>query len=199
MCAHCRTLLAGQVRPRTVCLACGRADVAGPLCCGCAPGQPEAVSLLPFRPCGVPLIHRLKFGNERGIARSLAGLLAAALPLPEPVPALCPVPLCRRRRRRRGYNQAALLAEDFARRRGLAVLTPLRRIRSTPPQARLRAAERRENLEGAFRARSPREGEPRRLFLLDDVVTTGATLQACREALGEAGWEVCGAGAVFHG
>lgn len=102
--------------------------------------------------------------------------------------ALVPVPLSARRYRERGYNQAALLA------RGLADLTGapyqsnlLRRTRYTVSQVGLNASERRDNVQGAFQA--VRQAAGRNLMLIDDVCTTGSTLEACAQALKLAGAE----------
>jgi ComF family protein len=101
---------------------------------------------------------------------------------------IVPVPLSGWRRRTRGYNQSEALARALARELGLP-LAPraLSRRKHAPPQARSATAEeRRRNVEGAFAARAePVAG--RRVLLLDDVTTTGATLRACAAALKEAG------------
>jgi ComF family protein len=113
-------------------------------------------------------------------------------PAPDPGTLLVPVPLHSRRRRRRGYNQSQLLAEELARRLPAIDHAPgrLLRTRDTPSQVGLDRVQRRANVAGAFRWEGPSlAGRP--VLLVDDVATTGATLQACAEAL-EAG----GAGRV---
>lgn len=94
---------------------------------------------------------------------------------------IVPVPLHPRRKRRRGYNQAELLAQEMARQLDLPVSNALRRTRFTRPQVRLERGQRAANLEGAFQAVQPLPG--RRVLLVDDVVTTGATAQQCARAL----------------
>jgi len=104
------------------------------------------------------------------------------------VTALVPVPLAGRRRRSRGYNQSELLAREIACLSGLPVNSSLLvRRTATPPQARAAGeAARRANVEGAFAVRP--KGEPAgALLLVDDVMTSGATMDACARALVAAG------------
>jgi ComF family protein len=114
--------------------------------------------------------------------------MAARLPEVGPADILIPVPLYRWRRWRRGFNQAEALAKELSHLSG----TPwsnkvLRRTRPTRPQVGLSQRERRLNLAGAFAVSSPRLVSGRRVLLVDDVMTTGATLDACARALKSAG------------
>ena len=134
-------------------------------------------------------IHRLKYRNLRALARPLGRLLAdyiEAAPLLAEV--IVPVPLHRRRLRERGYNQSALLAREMGRIVGLPLVEGcLARWRDTQAQARtLSAAERHSNVDGAFHCRDGRLAT-RSIILIDDVYTTGATLDACAAALKESG------------
>ena len=133
-------------------------------------------------------MHALKFQERPGLARALGETLARALP-PEARPDLVlEVPLHRTRRRERGYNQAALLADALA--TTLAVPRwpgALIRVRATRAQARLGAAARRANLAGAFRLAQPKALAGRSVLIVDDVLTTGATLEACLAPLEAAG------------
>lgn len=133
-------------------------------------------------------VHGLKYRGRRVLAGPLGALLAAYLGvLSWPAAAIIPVPLHRERERARGYNQSALLARALAQRSGWPLLERgLVRWRHTRPQVGLDAAGRRENVRGAFRW----EGDappPERVLLLDDVYTTGATMEAAAEALRAAG------------
>jgi ComF family protein len=101
---------------------------------------------------------------------------------------LLPVPLHPARERRRGYNQAEVLALALGRGLGLPVARRgLRRVRNTPSQTRLDRAERRANVSGAFALDEGLSVADRRVALIDDVATTGATLDACAVVLLEAG------------
>jgi ComF family protein len=136
-------------------------------------------------------IHELKYRGRR----RLAGRLAEAL-LEEPAvralastsDLLAPVPLHPRRLRERGFNQAALIAGEIARRTGRPSCDDtLVRRRDTAPQAGLTAAERRRNVADAFAVRRRALVAGRVVTLVDDVLTTGATAFACARALREAG------------
>lgn len=133
------------------------------------------------------LIHLFKYGRIRTLAGPLGDLLAAAIPRDQRFDAIVPVPLHWRRQWRRGFNQSALLAEAVARRYGVRITPAVRRIRATTIQAGLSNAKRRANVAGAFRVRRKRDVEGRRVLLVDDVMTTGATASACAAALKRAG------------
>jgi ComF family protein len=134
-------------------------------------------------------IHALKYHGRPRLARRLGAVIAAALPAAYRPDLVLAVPLHSARQRERGYNQAAWLADAVAERlrcpRGPEVLE---RSRATRPQARLGPAARRANLGGAFRVRQPWALERRNVLVVDDVMTTGSTLEACLAAL-----EACGA------
>jgi len=140
------------------------------------------------------LVHALKYGGRPGLADALAERLARALPAALGVDLVTAVPLHPARRRERGYNQAWRLAVGLARRLGAPALEDvLVRVRHTAAQARLDPAERRRNLAGAFQAREPRCIRERRVLIVDDVLTTGATLEACLATLAQAGARPVGA------
>ncbi len=134
------------------------------------------------------VIHLLKYDKMRPLARPLAERMAARLPETGPADILIPVPLYRWRRWRRGFNQAEALASELSRFSGVPCKRGvLRRTRPTRPQVGLSHRERRLNLAGAFRVSSPRLVSGRRVLLVDDVMTTGATIDACARALKSAG------------
>lgn len=144
------------------------------------------------------LIVRFKYRNERHLRRALSGWLAEALLDPRiasrPAEALVPVPLHPRRRRERGYNQTEECCRLLGRRAGLPVWPVLRRARYTGTQTLLSREERAKNLSGAFSLSGGltarhwrRRIEGADLLLVDDVFTSGATVDACARVLLTAG------------
>jgi ComF family protein len=131
------------------------------------------------------IIHALKYEGRRSLARPLGALMRRrGGELLEGAACAIPVPLHRSRRRRRGFNQAA----DLARQVGLPVVAALRRVRATESQIGLPAARRHRNVRDAFAA--TRHGAALAgsiVVLIDDVSTTGATLEACARVLKENG------------
>lgn len=117
----------------------------------------------------------------------LARYLASALPVDDHYDAIVPVPLHWKRRWRRGFNQSELLAKELSRRRRMPVVKALRRVRPTANQAGLTSAARRRNIAGAFQAKPGANLRGKRVLLIDDVFTTGATASACAAALKRAG------------
>ncbi len=114
-------------------------------------------------------------------------MLSLALPREEQLDLVVPVPMHWWRKWNRGFNQAELLARVVGRRTGIPVARALKRRRSTLSQAGLTLAQRRENLTGVFRVPARNRMEGRRVLLVDDVFTTGATASACAAALKRAG------------
>ena len=133
------------------------------------------------------LIHLLKYGGMKPLARTLADHLASALPRDQQFDVAVAMPLHWRRRWQRGFNQSELLARPIARRRGIPMVKAVRRTRATAAQAGLSNARRRENVSGAFRVGRPQRVAGRRVLLIDDVMTTGATASACALALKRGG------------
>ena len=135
------------------------------------------------------LVHAFKFRGQSSLGKTLAAEMSrcyAEQGLDADV--IVPVPLTTARRRSRGYNQALLLAREIARETGVPVAEALRRSGRSTPQAQTATAEqRRQNVTGAFETARPAEVEGRRVLLIDDVATTGATLSACAGELLAAG------------
>ena len=133
------------------------------------------------------LIHLFKYAGMKPLARTLAGYLERALSIDDRFDIVVAVPLHWRKKWARGFNQAELLARFIARHRGIPVVNALRRKRSTGVQAGLAMAGRRRNVAGAFTARLSADLKGKRILLIDDVMTTGATASACASALKRAG------------
>jgi len=134
-------------------------------------------------------IHQLKYRDVKALAPPLAQLVGEFLAKnPLPAELLVPVPLHPHRLRQRGYNQSSLLAWELAKIVSIpSVEGELIRIHDTPPQTRARSAdERRSSVGRAFFCRG-REFEGKRILLIDDVCTSGATLEACATAVKAAG------------
>jgi ComF family protein len=138
------------------------------------------------------IVHNTKYRYRVSLGRIFGEMLAERVRAPVaaemPHAVLVPVPLHRRRERKRGFNQSLVLARALAKSWHLEVMPrALRRTRFTQSQAKLHAAERWENVEGAFAPARGLHLEMPTIFLVDDVLTTGATMNACAAALKSAG------------
>jgi len=133
------------------------------------------------------LIHLYKYAGMKPLAGPLTNFLSAALPRDERFEGIVPVPLHWRRQWQRKFNQSELLARGIARRTGVPFVHALKRVRPTATQAGLSNTARRRNVTAAFRARRPGQVRGKRILLIDDVMTTGATAAACATALKQAG------------
>lgn len=136
-------------------------------------------------------LHKFKYEGKKRLAHSLASVLVAFVKEEIPRPRwdiVLPVPLAPSKERGRQFNQSALFAHALAK----AVAIPesfgnLVRIRQTPPQVRLPKEKRFENVAEAFSVKDPSVYTEKHLLLVDDIVTTGATVSACAEALRQGG------------
>ena len=136
------------------------------------------------------VLHSFKYGDRLDLLRFLAAELSAEAALLGPVDLIVPVPLHPRRLRARGFNQSALIARRLSRlMQTPAKLDAIARVRDIPPQVGLERAARIENVKGAFEVPARFEEAIRgaRALVVDDVMTTGATLHACAAALKRAG------------
>jgi len=137
------------------------------------------------------IVHRLKYGKELWLGRILAGWMREGLDDPRlknwKPDALVPVPLHPRRLREREFNQAEILCHELSRTCGIRVYSPLERRRYTTTQTQLDRRGRRQNLRDAFVPGKNRDVTNMNLLLVDDVLTTGSTLDACAAALLDAG------------
>ena len=131
-----------------------------------------------------------KFGDRTDLSKIFAKWLyiAAADILKEGVDIIIPVPLSYRRLLKRRYNQAALLAKDFSLLSGIDIdFSNLVKKRHTKPQATLKGSARLKNVKGVYQVKNPNKIQGKRVLLIDDVMTTGATLNECAKTLLKAG------------
>ena len=186
LCARCEAAVACFARP--VCASCGIPEALG--VCRCdelSPSIERVRSIGPYAGWLRGAVVQVKYHGEWSRVPHLAPLLAQACADLAPVDALVPVPLHPSRRKQRGFNQTEKLAEELSRELAVPVVLALRRSRRTTPQVRLDAAGRQANVMGAFAVSPGKRVEGKRLLLVDDVITTGATLGACADVLHSAG------------
>lgn len=186
LCAAC----VAQVRPvpTPVCRRCGQPVAGGPVCATCQAGHFHVSAIRGAAVYAHPLstaIHKLKYQGNKAMHQPLGQLLvdywqgrAVSTDL------VVAVPLHERRQRERGFNQSQWLAMVFCRGTGLSLLQEgvLRRNRETKQQVLLGVEERKPNVAGAFEWHGPALAGAK-VLLIDDVATTGSTLEACAEAL----------------
>lgn len=186
ICPGCRQKIPRILRP--ICQRCGKPESSGNLCSACWGQKTEIDGIRSvFRFEGVirQAIHELKYRNLRSISACLAMLMADYLQNnPVNGEVLVSVPLHPRRLRERGYNQSSLLAQELGKLIAMPVIDgSLCRLKDSLPQARTKAIEgRRENVKGAFICKDE-ELKTKKAILIDDVCTSGATLEACAVAL----------------
>lgn len=177
ICAHCRERLPV---PRVVCPVCGRRVEEEGVCASCKQRRPVpnmVRSRFVHEGDALRLMLRYK-GGERYLAQTFALEL---LPLLEAFPrpdALVPVPMTARERRRRGFDQARLLAERLSAQSGIPVLCAAEKTRETAQQKTLSRREREKNLEGCFHVGDRAAVRDKTLLIIDDTLTTGATVHA---------------------
>lgn len=209
VCPICQNTFAGKVEDLIICPDCQKAirSVHPPYCPRC--GLPYPTGEGGGHLCGPCLkerryfevhrtgalyegalkeaIHRFKYGGVFPLVRVFGDLLQPPLQtLIEDYPAdvMVPVPLHIRRLRERGFNQALLLVRELSKRMGIPYEErALAKIKDTPVQISLKKRERRRNLKGAFQVRDQEAIERKSIVLVDDVYTTGATVNECSRTL----------------
>jgi competence protein ComFC len=189
----CRIEIIRNFRTSTTCSRCGKFLIPGGICFDCfrrGRGFPEQVyALAPYSGGMRRAIHTFKYQGDQQAGHFLAEILwegpGRGLSKPD---LIIPVPLYEDKYRLRGFNQAELLA-SYLSDRLYAKLDPKALVRtvSTHPQSELTRDERRENLTNAFQCPHPEKIKGRNILLVDDIVTTGFTLEGCGIALRAAG------------
>ncbi len=214
-CSYCRSPISDSGIPR-FCTACWSdfSPLQGPVCpsCGRPFGSPESLTDSPEHEClscrkdpphfdqalaaGLfegPLreaIHVYKYRPLRSLGKHLAYWMAKQVRMTVPLDVAIPVPLHKKRLRLRGFNQALMLAHGVSERFAIPLnYDNLVRTRYTRPQVELSGRDRVENVRGAFKLIRPSEVCEKRILLIDDVFTTGATMNECAKVLKDAGAE----------
>ncbi len=161
------------------------------LCASCIADPPpfqKARAAVLYGGAVAQAIQRFKYGPTPELARPLCRLLGSVIDKMTTPEIVIPVPLHTKKLYARGFNQSALLARPLARALGAPIRPELlRRIRDTQSQAGLSRKERVTNLEGAFAAHRPVKIENKKVLLVDDVITTAATVRAASQTIIEAG------------
>jgi ComF family protein len=189
LCGPCRADL--PYLPEHVCHRCAARRTARGVCYGCRRLSPALVTIraaFTYEGAARSAVLRLKSRSGRYLVPLMGEFLRQTLAQrPLHADLVVPVPLAPGRLKRRGFNQAALLADQVAASVHGTVATAVLARKDRPAQQTLRAADRLVNLQGAFACAEPSKIVGRRILLIDDVVTTGATLSACADTLAGAG------------
>lgn len=198
LCRTCERSL-GTIDQADVCRRCGHPGRGGnDTCQRCelwVPSLSASRSACAFSGSARSVVHLLKYRNQPARAIWCARTMLDVLQLERwDINLFVPVPLHETRVRVRGYNQSERIAVELSALTGLPSVAAIRRVRPTISQVGLGAAERRENVRGAFRANGSLTGLT--VALIDDVLTTGATLQECAHACVDAGAD-CVVAATF--
>jgi competence protein ComFC len=196
LCEECATKLP-LTRAANCCALCGKPFEGivsqGRICPDCADLKPDwtcGKTLMLYAGPGAEIVRRLKYNGEKCLLADIRRILRARPDVLEMLrgTVLVPVPLHSGRHRERGYNQSLWLAEMFAEESGAGCQDILQRLRDTGTQTALDREERRKNVRGAFALRRGAKVYAGQSYVLvDDVITTGATLDACAGALRKAG------------
>jgi ComF family protein len=186
LCDGCRRDIPPLPDPH--CPLCALPGATASVCGNCITAPPHFDAVVAAGSFSHPLdayIRAFKYHSRLSLARPLASLLAGRLGAEALPDIIVPMPLSADRQRTRGFNQALELARQLPPPYPARIRTSLRRVRDTSPQAGLGASDRKENVKGAFSAGPEVCG--RRVALIDDVMTSGATLDAAARSLKEAG------------
>lgn len=179
-------ILNKMTRPGTFCPLCAEKLSVSKVCGACLKNPPLTTRTqvgFYFDETVQQLIHDFKYHNQLHLSRLLAELMLQTLDI-EAIEALIPVPLHTSRLLERGFNQSLELAKQLSILTGVPVLPyEVNRIKATSPQANLSAADRVRNLRNAFAVQGEGLAELKRIALVDDVITTGITMQQLAKAL----------------
>lgn len=187
-----------------VCNCCGRllGEMATiEICIDCKEEMPlfeKNISVVLYNEISKKLIYQLKYGDARYVAYHLGTLMSEKLELEQEIKSkvdfIIPVPISNERIGERGFNQATLIAEFISERAGLEVKEDLvKRVKHTPPQTKLNRLERKENLKDVFKVVEPEMLLGKNVLIVDDVITTGTTInEIAKELIKMGAYEVYG-------
>ncbi len=198
LCGKCLALLSAHKTKDPVCSVCGipfASDAGDGRPCGAClkEDQPfiEARSAFTYDKAVLKTIHKFKYGGHVILAPALGRLMARAAKFSATPEIIVPVPLHKKRLRERGFNQSLLLAREASSALSVPIdYKNLLRVRPTEQQVNLGADERKRNVAGAFSVKDAAHFKGRRVLLVDDVYTTGATIRECSKVLKKSGAKV---------
>lgn len=199
LCPRCKEGFLARKLNGPFCIVCGEpfaSGSGGAHTCGTCIAEKipfiEARSACMYEGCVLDAVHSLKYAGKTNLARALGAITAkAALSLSAKPDIIVPVPLHKKKLRARGFNQSLLISRGVAKALSVKIdYTSLKRIRHTGQQVGLKADERKKNVAGAFELKGPEKFKGKRVLLIDDVYTTGATIKECSKVLRKAGAEV---------
>ena len=185
VCAGCLATVSPILNPG--CSRCGVVDAHNCECASLPTEIDRLRSVFPFRDWVRDAIHRLKYDGERARAPMLANQIARIADQLDDVDGIVPVPIHKRKLRDRGFNQTELLATHVSRSFGIPLVPALERIVDRGSQVGRSGEDRWLAVEGAFACANSGMVRNRRLIILDDVITTGATISSCAVELAAAG------------
>jgi len=193
VCGFCAASI--RRNPRPYCGICGRpVNHDGDTCSECAKLDlrfDRAYSACLYEDRVKELIHKLKYGSGSSLINFFSGIMMDFLKdnreITQGVEAITYVPLDRARMRERGFNQSRLLARGIAKQLDIPLINAIKKISRTRHQNELSREERLINLRGAFKARKGIDLNGKVIMLVDDIMTTGATLSECSKALRNSG------------
>jgi ComF family protein len=188
LCPECEKNI--KILKTDLCIYCGKISPRGKICQNCRRGSSLTGVITTTKYSGLvkELIHSLKYDGNRDLVLPLGRMLAkkfSHIKITGEI-IIVPVPLHRRRKNARGFNQSELLARYLAAKSGDQYRDLLRRIKFTEPQIQFHKRQRIDNLKKAFKA-NEYNLKKKKIILIDDVCTTGATLEACAKELRQAG------------
>lgn len=188
----CRKCIKGiKIIPSPICPVCGKQAVGGKTHPGCLKvwGLDGLVAACRYEAVAKKLVRKLKYKQVKDVGKVIGDILASRIwkfELPPEV-ILVPVPLHSSRKRERGFNQAKFIARDLGRRFSVRIENSLSRSRKTQSQVKLSRTGRIANVRGAFKVTSNVQIRGKNIVLVDDVYTSGATMNECAKVLKKAG------------